>query len=87
MKIDECSTKKVPDCETEIHQCPKGCSFDEIETGTDRSSFMAVVGSPYLYICCGECGFNKEDGKDHTGFNLNDAIIKWNEAVLAENKT
>lgn len=74
-------TRKVPGCKTEIQQCPNGCSFDEIETGKDHSSFMAIMGSPHIYIRCGECGFNGEIGKEHTAFDLNSAVIKWNETV------
>jgi len=78
---DDIPTMKVPDCETEIEECPNGCSFGEIEIGKEGQSFMAMIGSPHLYICCGECDFNRDEGKSRLAFNTNDAVIEWNKAA------
>ena len=70
--------RQVPGCDVEVRQCPNGCSFDELEVGRAQTTFMAVVGSPEIYICCGECDFNREEGVKRTAYTLEEAVANWN---------
>jgi len=77
-------TRKVPGCREEVRQCPNGCSFAELEVGRAQDTLMAAVGSPQTYICCGECGFNREEGVKRTAFNLEEAVTIWNGLAAQE---
>ena len=75
--------------ESGILRCPNKCDFDELVLGKESESFMAVIGAPYQFVCCGNCRFNDKGpafGMSEVGLanNREEAITKWNEAVRAE---
>jgi|WetSurMetagenome_2_1015567.scaffolds.fasta_scaffold388486_3 hypothetical protein len=64
-----------------VRRCPNGCSFDELEIGTESQSFSALLGAPFLHIRCGQCGF---DVDPTTG--RENAIAAWNKAAEAKQR-
>ncbi len=71
----------VPGQDQEVLRCPNGCSFDEIETGKESQSFMAVMGAPFQHLRCGKCNFNGDSKTVELSNNLGDAITNWNKAI------
>lgn len=63
----------------ELYVCPNGCEESELELGKDESSFMAMMGVPYKYIRCGECGFGDGNKGSNVKLDMQDVITVWNE--------
>ena len=63
-----------------LYTCPNGCSESELKLGRDNSSFMAVIGTPYKYLRCGECGFGEENKGSKVKLDMADVIAVWNES-------
>lgn len=64
-----------------IKGCPTGCSLDEIEIGKEGQSAMAIFGSPFQHLRCGNCDFNAYTPHVKLAHNIPDCIKNWNEAV------
>lgn len=72
--------RKIDHNGSEIYACPNGCDESELELGRDESSFMAILGKPYKYIRCGNCGFGEESKGTALKLEMPDVIEVWNKA-------
>lgn len=61
-----------------LYTCPNGCDETELELGQDQQSFMAVLGKPYKYLRCGQCGFGDSEDDREVKLDMADVIDVWN---------
>lgn len=67
---------------SDLYVCPNGCPESELELGKDQQSFMAVMGKPYKYIRCGQCGFGDSDEEKQAKVDMAEVIGVWNQKCL-----
>lgn len=81
------ATKELREIEFDgqkLYTCPNGCSESELELGKDQQSFMAIMGTPYKYLRCGQCGFGDDIEDRQPKLDMAEVIEVWNRKCLVQ---